>query len=359
MSELPSEDVLQTALRVVGRDPQLRARMIAECKVIERTLKYLPNHSIRDEVTAPIVDALHADVGILRKVLSTGLEFDFHYRSKIAREFVMAEPENPDHVWEPQTTKLLVHLAEGARNVIIGGGYFGDQALPVARQLRDGTCHVFELNSEQAEMLSHNARLNSINNVVVNRVGLWNDDNTNLSLQGDDSFATAKVTGQGAALGSNTITIDSYVKVHGIKKVDLIMLDIEGAEINALKGADEQLSREPDESPDIVFEVHRHYVDWSNGLRRTPIVSYLLDRGYIIHAVRDFQANVAMGDKPIELIPIDDVHLDGPPHGFNLLAVKRPEVLRAGLFRFCKGVSPKLLFHKSPALHHPIDGLSK
>src|SRR5262245_14304944 len=131
MNDPGKPDMLHEALRVIGKNPALRKRMIDECKTVEKTLEYLPNRSIRDDITAPIVDALHTEVGILRKELSTGLVYDFHYRSKIAREFVMSTPEAPDHVWEPQTTKLLVHLAKRGRQVLVGGGYFGDQVLPV------------------------------------------------------------------------------------------------------------------------------------------------------------------------------------------------------------------------------------
>ena len=352
-------DALSRSLEVIGKDPILRRRMIDECKAIEKGLDYLPDHSIRDEITAPIIDALHAGVGILRKQLSSGLVFDFHYRSKIAREFVMSTPEVPDHVWEPQTTKLLVHLARRSRQVLVGGGYFGDHVLPIARQLAasGGTVHAFELNAEQAEMLRHNAVLNALDNVVVNQLGLWSDDHTELALQGDDSFAFPVSTGGSLPARFTTLTIDTYLQRSAVDRLDLIMLDIEGGELDALRGAEGHLTRPAGEAPNVVFEVHRSYVDWTDGLAQTPIVKHLTTRGYTIHAVRDFQANYDMKGKPVELIPLDTVYLEGPPHGFNLLAVKDLSILRDDLFKICPGVSPKLLVHKSPSLHHPSDGL--
>jgi FkbM family methyltransferase len=354
---------LSRALEVIGHDPAGRRQMIDALKAIEKTLPYPENRSVRDEITAPLIDALHADAGVLRKALATGLVFDFHYRSKIAREFVLSTPEAPDHVWEPQTTRLLVHLARRARQVLVGGGYFGDQVLPIAQALktRGGTCHAFELNAEQAEMLRHNAALNALDNVVVNQVGLWSDDATELSLQGDDSFAFPKVAGGASPASFNTVTVDRYLRDRGVDRLDLIMLDIEGGELDALRGAAGQLARPAGEAPDIVFEVHRSYVDWSHGLARTPIVELVTSHGYTVHALRDFQANFDMKGKPIELIPLDTVYLEGPPHGFNLFAVKDRAVLDQGLgegfFTIVPGVSPKLLVHKSPRLHHPQGGL--
>src|SRR3546814_18686565 len=72
-----------------------------------------------------------------------------------------------------------------------------------------------------------------------------------------------------------------------------------------------------------------------------------------LFAVRDYQANVPVADAPIELIRPQDTYLEGPPHGFNMLAVKDESVLQAPLFRFRSGVSPKLLMHRNPKLHQP------
>jgi hypothetical protein len=64
-----------------------------------------------------------------------------------------------------------------------------------------------------------------------------------------------------------------------------------------------------------------------------------------------------MRGRAIELVPIDTAHLEGPPHGFNLVAVPDPAMLQGEPFRLCPGVSPKLLAHRDPALHHPAGGL--
>ncbi len=149
--------------------------------------------------------------------------------------------------------------------------------------------------------------------------------------------------------GAPATTIDAYARAQGLKQVGLIMLDIEGGEGPALEGAAEQLAG----GPPVVFEVHRHYVDWSDGLAATPIVRNLEDTGYEVYAVRDLQGHEAMSG-PVELIPCRRVVLDGPPHGFNMLALRDPAVLQHPLFRVVTDVSPKLLHHRDPALHQPL-----
>lgn len=350
---------LETALAAIGRDESLRAEFLALLRKAETTLS-ARDFSVRDEVTAPIIDALHVDVGILSRPLMQGLIFDFHYRSKIARELVMCPESEPDHVWEPQTTKLLVHLAEGAKNAVIGGAYSGDQAIFVAHTLKasGGRCHAFEPNADQRAMLERNAANNGLDNISVSGLGLWRDEDASMILVGDDSFAHPEIVENGNGHADDdvfrTTSIDAYCDQQGIDQLDLIMLDIEGAEFEALRGADKALSRPEGKAPNVVFEVHRHYVDWSKGLENTEIVQFMAAHGYHLYAVRDFNSNVAMNGAPVELVPVDQVYLDGPPHGFNMLAVKSEKLVADNFFRICPGVSPKLLAHRDPKLHHPL-----
>jgi hypothetical protein len=60
-----------------------------------------------------------------------------------------------------------------------------------------------------------------------------------------------------------------------------------------------------------------------------------------------------MENRPIEIIPVDRVYLEGPPHGFNVLATTDSDLINRYGLRIVEDVSPKLLLHKDPALHHP------
>lgn len=344
---------LQQAMKFVGRDPKLRAALIDFLQKAEAGLDY--SGSIRDDITGPIIDALHDDSDIYEKTLADDTHFRFYYRTKIARDFLMSPEAHPNHVWEPQTTRLMLKLAEeNSGDVLVGGAYFGDQAILVAKRIasRGGKVHCFEPNTEQAKMLTANASLNHLSNLVVNHEGLWSESNIHLKLDGFDSFANTVQASEGEG-GLKTVTIDDYCASRGVR-LGLIQMDIEGAEFAALQGAKRTLT---EDKPDIVFEVHRHYVDWSNGLENAEIVRYLANLGYAIYAIRDFNTHHDMSGKPVELIPVKKVYLEGPPHGFNMLALRDPSRLQSDFFRIVEGVSPKLLAHKDPALHHPLDGL--
>lgn len=349
---------LNAALAMIAARPEWRARFIDHLLQFESEIAEAGLY-VREEVTGPLVDALYDDDQVVRKELADGTQLEFLYRSKIARDFLLSVPARPDHAWEPQTSRLLVNLATDARQVLIGGAYFGDHAILLAKQAarNGGTVHAFEPNNEQRRMLVSNARLNNLSNIVARPEGLWDNSSTTLKLVGYDSFAHPEVSAEGDGDGFQTTTMKDYLDAAGVAQLDLIMLDIEGAELRALKGAEHFLAQPAGAAPSIVFEVHREYVDWSCGLENTPIVRFLQDLGYQVFAVRDFNSNVAMAGKPIELIPAADVYLEGPPHGFNMVAVKNASRFAQAPFKICHHVSPKLLRHKDPALHHPTDGL--
>ncbi len=303
---------------------------------------------LREEITGPLVEALFDDNQIVRKTLSNGVIFDFLYRSKIARDFVMSVPEHPDHAWEPQTSRILINLAKSARQVVIGGAYFGDHAILIAREIAEagGVVHAFEPNNEQRDMLDRNARLNSLTNIVSRSEGLWHNSTTNLKLFGYDSFATAKSVEEGSDT-FKTVTISDYLKSIHVDRLDLIVLDIEGAELRALQRAEQFLTQPSGDAPNILFEVHSNYVDWTNGLLKTPIAQLLTQNNYTIFGLRDFNSNYDLSDRPIELIPVESIHLEGPPHGFNMVAVKDPSLFDEPGYMLVRDVSPKYLRHKN------------
>ncbi len=343
---------LQKALYLLGRNVSLRRQLVDFLKNSEAFLEI--EGSVRDEITGPIVDALHDEQDIYEKSLSDGARFKFLFRTKIARDFLMSADEHPSHVWEPQTTKLLLGLTSDINgDVIVGGAYFGDQAVLIAKNINiSGKCiHCFEPNLDQAKMLKENFRMNELKNVRINTLGLWAKSDIRMKLAGFDSFASA-VRADAEEDCFKTVTIDDYQKQLGLK-VGLIQLDIEGAEFGALQGASKTIARF---KPHIVFEVHRDYVDWSSGLENTELCKLLIDSGYSVFAIRDFNSHFEMVGKPVELIPVDKVYLQGPPHGFNMVAVQDSAIFINNMYRIVENVSPKLLLHKDPTLHHPTDG---
>lgn len=352
-----SSDKIFNALAVIGNNSKSRETIVASLLLAEKNLA-CQDFNVRNEITGPIVDALYRDVETQCKVLQQGLSYYFSYQGNIHRELVMSVEEHPDHVWEPQTTRLLMKLAESASTVIIGGAYSGDQALLVAHSLRGhGRVFCFEPNESERNQLQLNITKNGLTNVHIDERGLWSSDGVHLSLADaeDHSHSGSALADENNSDAFPAISLATFCSEQKIASVDLIMLDIEGGEQEALKGAELFLKMESDQAPNLIFEVHSSYVDWSKGLDKTDIIKYVTDCGYTAYAIRDFQGNWPLKDQPIELILPQDAYLDGPPHGFNVLAVKDRKILDGQDFILRKGVSPKYLRHRDPNLHGPLE----
>lgn len=346
---------LASAREFLAKHPKARDEIIACLVRIEKEYQPKTDRNLREDLSGPIVDMLVEANSLHSREVSNGLKFNFRYSSRIAREFLMGQAKIPDHVWEPQTTRAVVSLSKGAANVIIGGAYFGDHALFVAKALAEnGHCHCFELSTENLAILKRNVEENDIKNIVINAEALWSTDNVRIELGGDDSHATPKLAHGDLANTFPSRSIDSYIRSKNLKKVDVIMLDIEGGEFAALQGANEILNASPNVAPALICEIHAAYTDWSRGLRHTDLCALLIAKGYEVFAIRDYQGHEAMGSHPVELVGIDNAIISGPPHGFNLLAVKTRARLDPTVFNFVSNVSPKLLHHRDQSIHGPL-----
>lgn len=353
---------ISEALARVGRNKELYTRVFQALREAEACTENVV--AFRNEVRWPLILGILRDVKTCQVVLENGIIFEVGLDSRIEQALLLSSKEHPDHVWEPQTTKLLVRLATETSTVIVGGAYIGDHVLPIAHSMSKknglGQVHAFEPMRHAFERLLHHLKLNNIKNVVPHQLALWEKSDILLDINGSAALAST-LPHQGEQFPASdviqSLTIDDYVKSRQLDGVGLIMLDTEGAEEKALLGANNLLSRPFPNAPHLIFEVHRNYVDWSTGLENTSIVKLVMSNGYKVFAIRDFHDNYPMTDKVIEIVPVDNIYLEGPPHGFNLFATKDDGLIsRLGL-RLVEGVSPKLLVEKTPALHHPTEGL--
>ena len=355
----PGNGTLAEALSSAGQSEGLRNAILEALRLAE---EQADNPALfHEKIRRPLVLSLLREVKNHRIVLEGGLVFEVGLESRIEQALIMSQAAHPDHVWEPQTTRLLTLLAEGAAHVIVGGAYIGDQVLPLARAANKrapaGIIHAFEPDESAHYRLNHNLQINQITNVVTHRRGLWDRSDIPLKITGRSPLASsvpAQSTEESSGQVFQSITIDDYIRDRRLPSLDLVMLDTEGSEERALRGAGELLSRPSGHAPNLVFEIHRDFVDWSDGLENTPVVRFLTSLGYQVFAIRDFHDNYPMAHHPIEIIPVDRVYLEGPPHGFNVMATKDGQLAARLDLRMVENVGPKLLLHKNPALHHPL-----
>ena len=337
---------------------QLHSFDLNYVRFLASTLRQNPckDKDIFREVLYPLLDQILQEGEELEVVLESGLVVKFLFISGLAKEIVLRDKEIPSHVWEPMTTMLIQNLlSERPGNALICGAYFGDQALPAALALKSSRQQfkvlAVEPNESQNCMLRKNIAINKLTDTVIPvNAFLWEKEGERLKLDHSDSLATVYPD----KAGTLSKTIDSIVKENCLPGLSLIVLDIEGSELNAFRGCSELLAQNANNAPDLIFEVNSRFVDWSKGLENTDIVKYVNAFGYQVMALRDGQTNYDFKlDKP-EVIPLEEVYLEGPPHGFNLVASKRVGFFDKKNFYIVGKVSPKYLRHRDPCLHQPL-----
>jgi FkbM family methyltransferase len=126
--------------------------------------------------------------------------------------------------------------------VIDGGGCWGDTALYFADRVGStGRVHSFEFDPENIRIFGENLRLNSglRDRVQVVPFALWDVSGQQHGITGSGATSSLSASAPSGSL-AETRSIDDYVRA-ACGKVNYIKLDIEGAELNALRGAESTL----------------------------------------------------------------------------------------------------------------------
>jgi FkbM family methyltransferase len=172
--------------------------------------------------------------------------------------------------------------AEEGDYVIDGGGCWGDTTLYFSHRVGEGgKVYSFEFNSENLEVLNKNLNLNPalLKRIEVVPKALWGASNEVIRYSANGpatSLAQASGNKGQGSLQVTTVSIDDFVRERELPRVDFIKMDIEGAELNALKGALETIRRF---RPKLAISIYHRDVDF------IEIPAYLnnLALGYVFY----------------------------------------------------------------------------
>ncbi|MCL2051433.1 MAG: FkbM family methyltransferase [Lachnospiraceae bacterium] len=123
--------------------------------------------------------------------------------------------------------------------------------------------YAFEPNGEQVAVINQNIGRTGFQNVRVIEAALW-DHNTELSFAVTDYKSGGKIS----TAGENTISafsLDSIVEAD--EEITFIKLDVEGAELNALKGASETIKKYKPKLAISVYHKPMDFIDISGYLK--------------------------------------------------------------------------------------------
>lgn len=135
--------------------------------------------------------------------------------------------------------------AEKGDVVIDLGGCFGDTALYFANEVGSaGRVMVYGFIPSNIEVMLKNLELNPLikERVEIIEFAAWSS--SGLTLYGDDNGPGSYVSfdkKEGLTVEVETLSIDDMVRQRKLERVDFIKADIEGAELQALRGAEDVL----------------------------------------------------------------------------------------------------------------------
>lgn len=167
---------------------------------------------------------------------------------------------------EYQKTHLDAALAltKQRRVAVDGGAHVGTWSIPMAKIFR--TVHAFEPSGDTFAALQANLEKRGVKNVKAREVALGKVESQGaMTLDGDERAKQMGNLGArhlGAGSSVRVVPLDSFE----LDVLDLLKLDIEGGEVDALKGAEETLRRC---KPIVLFEDKNLWKRYGYG-RRAP-----------------------------------------------------------------------------------------
>lgn len=142
-----------------------------------------------------------------------------------------------------ETSDVVIDAAP--RDIVIDGGMcVGESSLSMAEKVGpEGRVYGFEFMDEHLSLIRRNLALNPDleSRVEILRNALWHESGGMLNV--DDKGPASRVSSRGAGLQVEALSIDDLVEREGLERVDFIKLDIEGAEKNALRGAEKSIRK--------------------------------------------------------------------------------------------------------------------
>lgn len=139
---------------------------------------------------------------------------------------------------------------------------------------KNGHVHSFEPTPSTYECLTHIAKASRNQNIIARNIALSNKIGTlrihdyGIEYSGLNTEAKRPLKEQGFDIEPIQIievpctTIDQYCIQNQIKQIDFLKIDVEGGELNVLKGASEMLNKKAIKS--IVFEFGQTSIDMGN-----------------------------------------------------------------------------------------------
>lgn len=205
-------------------------------------------------------------------------------------------------LYEKNTVKHLVRLIKPEFTFFDVGSNIGFYSLTFAKLMPRGKVHCFEPNQLSFGRLIKNLEINNLENVILNNVGLSDEEKDiestyNLLNTGTASVYKKKTNNSFTEIIHLT-KLDSYCNQRNIDKIDLIKVDIEGGEYAFLKGGESIIKN----SKKLIMVVEMMEENFVNaGYTSEEIFDYIINLGFKAYLPKSFP----FGLKNVKSLPVE------------------------------------------------------
>lgn len=186
---------------------------------------------------------------------------------------------------EPTVARFLMDFLKPGMTFVDVGAHLGELSLIAAQAVGlDGWVYAFEPHPTMAEVLTRNVARNGFVHVTVYRSAVGERDGTaTLAVFPEPSLSRLAARSGPTPDGAAVVTVpcgrlDTWAASVG-RRIDLVKVDVEGAELLVLQGAARLLGRPPAEAPVLIVEWSP--ANWSRfGGSPAAVSGYLEALGY-------------------------------------------------------------------------------
>jgi FkbM family methyltransferase len=228
---------------------------------------------------------------------------------------------------EPELMNFLQSFLKEGMVFVDVGAHLGEYTVLAASIVKDSGCvHAFEARPDTFEILARNVEMNGLGNVVTNPWAVWNQEGTFDFEQTPDPSVSALRPSPAEGSGPirlvkvNAVALDGYLQKAGAPKPSLMKVDVEGAELQVLRGAVGLLTSP--EAPVLVVEYGRNNT-LAFGYSADEVCVFLRNLGYQIYQLTETGLTEVL-ERPV---------LSATADTCNLVATKNPLAFSARLLQ--------------------------
>lgn len=148
--------------------------------------------------------------------------------------------------FEPQESAFIVGNVRETDICVDIGANVGFYTIHLAKKARRGMVHSFEPVPLNYQVLALNVLTNGLSNVVMNNFAVGDTDGeANFCIARDGAFSSLVDTGRRIIVETaktQVMKLDSYCSESKLPRIDILKVDVEGAELAVIRGAAELLA---------------------------------------------------------------------------------------------------------------------